>query len=336
MTGTVGGARDDADVPDLLPFDVAADQPALFAGVGGGSAGTPDDATRVLDELVHDARMYRSGQAFRELLEFAGRFRFYSPFNAMLVRLQMEGATFVASARRWRERYGRAVRPEARPLVILRPRGPVMLVFDVSDTTPIQGEALPLPPEVVRPFEISRLPDVEAIMARTERNAARDGVRVTRAGAGSQQAGRIETAHGPPLRVARRRGQATEHLLVPQRYVACLNADHDTSTQYATLAHELAHLYCGHLGTPDERWWPKRNRLDHAVEELEAEAVAYIVCKRIDDSVRFPPYLAGVLGEDGELPPFSLDRVVKVAGDIEQMGRQNLPPRQSPRPRAPG
>lgn len=322
-------------MPDLLPFDVPADQPALFAELGGDSAGTPDDATRVLDELVHDARMYRSGRAFRELLEFAGRFRFYSPFNAMLVRLQMEGASFVASARRWRERYGRAVRPEARPLVILRPRGPVMIVFDVSDTIAVEGEALPLPPEVVRPFEISRLPDVEAIMARTERNAARDGVRVTRAGSGSQQAGCIQTASGPPMQLTVRRGGSTEIVLVPQRYVACLNADHDPSTRYSTLVHELAHLYCGHLGTPDERWWPHRTRLDHATEELEAEAVSYIVCKRIDDGVRFPPYLAGVLGDDGDLPPFSLDRVVKVAGDIEQMGRQNLPPRQGPRPRAP-
>ena len=318
---------------DVLPFDVPADQQALFPVVGGDSAAMPDDAVRVLDELVHDARMYRSGRALRELLEFAGRFRFYSPFNAMLVRAQLEGATFVAPARRWREKYGRAVRPEARPIVILRPRGPVMIVFDVSDTVPVDGEALPLPPEVVRPFEISRLPDVEAIIARTERNALRDGVRVTRVQAGSQQAGRIETASGPALQLTARRGNATEVVLVPQRYVACLNADHHPSLQYATLVHELAHLYCGHLGTPDERWWPSRSRLDHATEEFRAEAVSFIVCKRIDDGVRFPPYLAGVLPDGDELPPFSLDRVVKAAGDIEQMGRQNLSPRRDPRPR---
>jgi len=322
-------------VRDMLRLDESAGQPGLFPAVGADSVGgTPDEATHVLDELVHDVRMYRSGRSFRELLEFAGRFRFYSPFNAMLVRLQMQGATFVAPARRWRERYGRAVRPEARPLVILRPRGPVMIVFDVSDTVPVDGEALPLPPEVVRPFEISRLPDVEATMARTERNALRDGVRVARAHAGSQQAGRIETASGPPLRLTTRRGRPDEPVLVPQRYVACLNADHDASRQYATLVHELAHLCCGHLGTPDDRWWPNRTRLDHDTEELEAEAVSYVVCKRIDDTVRFSPYLAHVLDDD-ELPSFSMDRIVKVAGDIEQMGRQNLPPRKARGTRAP-
>jgi hypothetical protein len=97
--------------------------------------------------------------------------------------------------------------------------------------------------------------------------------------------------------------------------------------------HELAHLYCGHLGTPDERWWPSRTRLDHATREFEAEAASFIVCKRIDDNVRFPPYLAGLLGDRDDLPPFSLDRIVKVAGDIEQMGRHNLRPRNSPPPR---
>jgi len=316
-------------VRDVLRLDESADQPGLFPPVGADSAGgAPDEATHVLDELVHDVRMYRSGPAFGELLEFVGRFRFYSPFNAVLVRLQMQGATFVAPARRWREKYGRAVRPEARPLVILRPGGPVMIVFDVSDTVPVDGEALPLPPEVVRPFEISRLPDVEALLARTERNALRDGVRVARAHVGSQQAGRIELASGPPLRLTTRRGSADELVLVPQRYVACLNAGHDPSRRYATLVHELAHLYCGHLGTPDDRWWPNRTRLDHDTEELEAEAVSYIVCRRIDDNVRFPPYLAHVLVND-ELPSFSMDRILKAAGDIEQMGRQTLPPRKS-------
>ena len=95
--------------------------------------------------------------------------------------------------------------------------------------------------------------------------------------------------------------------------------------------HELAHLYCGHLGTPDQKWWPNRSRLDHATEEFEAEAVSFIVCKRIDDSVQFPPYLADILGHDTDLPPFSLDRVVKVAGDIEQMGKRNLPLRKETR-----
>lgn len=310
---------------DVLPFNVPTDQQGLFPEFAAAEPDGLDSASEVLDQLVHEARMYRSGRALRELLEFAGRFRFYSPFNAMLIRAQLQGATFVATARRWSEHYGRAVKPEGRPLVILRPGGPVMLVFDVSDTVPTGEHAVPLPPEVLAPFELSSLPDVDGVMSRTERNAQRDGVRVVRVEAGSQQAGRIETAVGPALELTVRRRNNTEVVLMPQRYVACLNADYDPPSQYATLVHELAHLYCGHLGTPNSTWWPSRVRLDPATEEFEAEATAFIVCKRLDDSVRFPPYLAGVLGRDDEVPPFSLDRVVKVAGDIEVMGKRHLP-----------
>ncbi len=34
------------------------------------------------------------------------------------------------------------------------------------------------------------------------------------------------------------------------RYELLLNAKHSPEQKYATLAHELAHLYCGHLGSP--------------------------------------------------------------------------------------
>src|SRR4051812_33671097 len=65
---------------------------------------------RALDELFQVARHQRSCGAF-ELLRFVARFRLYSPFNAMLVHLQMPGATFVAPAHRWARDYGRRIKP---------------------------------------------------------------------------------------------------------------------------------------------------------------------------------------------------------------------------------
>ncbi len=59
-----------------------------------------------------------------------------------------------------------------------------------------------------------------------------------------------------------------------------------------------------------------------------------IVCKRLDDSVQYPPYLAHLLDRDDQHPRFSLDRAVKVAGDIELMGKQNLPLRPGSGPAA--
>lgn len=51
-------------------------------------------------------------------------------------------------------------------------------------------------------------------------------------------------------------------------------------TNFATIAHELGHLYCGQQGTPNPKWRPERLGLKHDVREFEAESVSYIVCKR--------------------------------------------------------
>ena len=60
------------------------------------------------------------------VMRFVGRFRFYSPFNAMLIYTQMPGAHFVCTALRWRRDYHREIKIGARPIVILQPMGPIL------------------------------------------------------------------------------------------------------------------------------------------------------------------------------------------------------------------
>jgi hypothetical protein len=69
-----------------------------------------------LDELFNLACKYRTGKSFQELVDFISRFRFYKPYNGMLLHIQRPGATFVAPTRRWAEKYGRIVKPNANPL----------------------------------------------------------------------------------------------------------------------------------------------------------------------------------------------------------------------------
>jgi hypothetical protein len=93
--------------------------------------------------------------------------------------------------------------------------------------------------------------------------------------------------------------------------------------------HELAHLYCGHLGTPNEKWWPHRRGLTHEVQEFEAESICYLVCQRLGIENPSAQYLATYFAknEKGDVPPISLERVMASAGLIEQMGRGRLKPR---------
>jgi hypothetical protein len=133
-------------------------------------------ARAALDELFTLAGKYNSSDAYFELMRFVGRFRFYSPFNAMLIHTQMPGAHFVCTAWRWRRDYRREIKINARPIVILQPMGPVLFVFDVSDTAPLSN-ARPLPRHVEDPFQV-RNGKVGGQLALTIDNAKRDGVRV--------------------------------------------------------------------------------------------------------------------------------------------------------------
>lgn len=280
-------------------------------------------ARRALDELFSLARQYNSSQAYFDLLKFVAQFRFYSPYNAMLIHTQMPGAKYVAPPNRWLRDYDRRIKTEARPIVILQPKGPVMFVFDVIDTETLAG-ARPLPPEVENPFRV-RQGKVGKELVVTIENAKRDGIHIVEQQAGSQSAGKIQSvARGRYLNFVVKRKQKLVSESIPLRYEVILNSNHSVEEKYATLVHELAHLYCGHLGTPNEKWWPNRRGLSITVCEFEAESVSYLVCKRLGIDSPSEEYLAGFLQEQDQTPPISLECVMKSAGLIEQMGKTNL------------
>src|SRR4030088_2575810 len=151
-----------------------------------------DSARTALDELFTLARKYNSSDAYLELIRFVGRFRFYSPFNAMLIYTQMPGAHFVCTALRWRRDYHREIKIGARPIVILQPMGPILFVFDVSDTAPLPN-ARPLPLRVEAPFQV-RSGKIGGQLALTIENAKRDGVRISQRAGVSLRAVSIQWA----------------------------------------------------------------------------------------------------------------------------------------------
>ena len=289
-----------------------------------------DAATRALDELFSLTHQYKSSQAYRDLLQFVTRFRSYSPFNAMLVHIQMPGAKFVAPPYRWLRDYGRRIESGARPLIILQPMGPVMFVFDVSQTAPTEY-ALLMPPEVEKPFEVRKGQVGDRLDLVTD-NAKRDGIRIKKREEGSQSAGSIR--YVPENLYASQQFQSgigkdrkPVYIDIPVKYDLVINAALPREARYATIVHELAHLYCGHLGTPKVRWWPDRRGLSHEIREFEAESVAYMVCLRCSIDIPSEQYLSYYLGEHEQVPPISLERVMKAAGLIESMSRRRMKPR---------
>jgi hypothetical protein len=298
-----------------------------------------DAAKRALDELFTLTFQYKASKAYHELMQFVAHFRFYSPFNAMLVHIQMPGARFVAPPHRWLRDYGYRIKPGARPLVILQPMGPVMFVFDVSDTEPTK-DAKPLPPEIERPYEV-RKGYVGSGLKSVIDNAKRDGVRINNSAEGSQSAGSIQRV-AKDIRVSQKfqdgldKNRNQVFIDIPVKYDVLVNTKLSGEAKYATIVHEFAHLYCGHLGTPDKRWWPDRRGLNNDVREFEAESVTFLVCSRLDIDNPSEQYLSGFVGSQEQVPSISFECVMKVAGLIERMSLQKMKPRKQSKNEAGG
>jgi hypothetical protein len=301
---------------DDIPFD---DQPTRSESL---------ESLKALDELFLIAGQFTTRTAYADLLHFIARFRMYSPFNAMLVHTQMPGARFVATPKRWWERYKRSIQPGARPITILQPKGPVLFVFDVSDTSPLTG-APELPESITNPFAIHRGKE-NGELDKTIENAKRDGVRVHQREFGSQHAGQIQLTNTRDVfRFPERPTFKEKRETVPVRFELLLNSHQSREEQYATLVHELGHLYCGHLGSPNKQYWPDRRGLNCQVVECEAESISYLVCTRLGIETPSAEYLADYLGEGGKMPSISLETVIKMSGLIQRMGQSRLPLRKS-------
>jgi hypothetical protein len=306
LPGVLAALRAETDLPaaERKFLHYTLDDGAVSEALAGG-AGPNAEHQSSLDDLFARSRQYRRSKRFAEAVDFISKFREYSTFNNMLVFLQNPLATYFATAAHWHKAFGRAVKDEARGLVILAPRTPVLMVYDIADT-----EGPPLPDKLELFSRISG-PFNPAILERTLKNAERDRILVERKAMGRLRAG---------FATARAREQGWKMRVG-------LRQELEPAAAYSVLCHELAHIFLGHLGADKDGWWPWRLNLPFAVTELEAEAVAHIVCSRAGLRTRSAEYLSSFVEEDGGLESISLDLVSRAAARIEDMGRRLLPPR---------
>ena len=107
-----------------------------------------------------------------------------------------------------------------------------------------------------------------------------------------------------------------------------LNKNHAVKIQYATLCHELAHLFLGHHGgDPSGREWDSRPGLTLTQRELEAEAVSYMLCARAGLSSNSAEYLSPYLEDPEDIKKISIEVIMKTVSYIEQMSSKTFRPR---------
>jgi hypothetical protein len=257
------------------------------------------EATRsLLDHLLAESQLYRTSQDYKDLLDFVVRLRNFAPFNAMLLQLQKPGLRFAASGRDWREKFGRTVREKSRPLLILWPFGPVALVYDVVDT---EGQSLP---EDVAAFT-ARGDVAEAQIADIWERVEARGIECRQNDAGDTQAGSIRVVN-----------RASSDLETTQ-YRIHINRNHKPPVQFASIAHELGHLFLGHLGKDSKKKIPLRPTLTLAMKELEAESVSYIVCSRNSVDSKAKTYLANYVDRNTTIDGLDIYLILRAAGQVE-------------------
>lgn len=291
-----------AYVRDLLADD------ALVRALRG--EGAPDhDVESTIDELLRRSSIYRDSQAFREMMAFIAAFRRYSPYNNMLVRLQNPSCTYFATARHWEREFGRTIKEDARPMLILVPMGPVMTVYDLDSTT-----GPPLPEELTNFAKFKGKWDPKWLENLTT-NAERHRIRVDFKQLSSTHSGHAHLIRGPE----------------GEKFRIVVHDGLKPSDRFGTLCHEMAHILLGHLGSDRDKWWPARSHLGRQAVEIEAEATAYIVTRHLGLEGTSAEYLSSYVDVSGRIPDnVSCDRIAKVARRIEQMA---LGPRSAPRPR---
>lgn len=257
-------------------------------------------ARSLLDQLLSDSRLYRQSKDYKALLAFVVRLRNFAPFNAMLLQVQKPGLSYAASAFDWRQRFGRSPKEGARPLLILWPFGPVALVYDVMDT-----DGKPLPQDVASFFARGDIDEMK--LSSFQPLLEKRGIEWRWADAGDKNAGYI--------RVVQRACNDTE----ATRYRILINRNHAPAVKFATLAHELGHLFLGHLGADRKLDIPARGSLDRSQRELEAESVAYLVCERNGVKSKSQTYLSTFLDGNTTIDHLDVYQVMRGAGQVETL-----------------
>lgn len=97
-------------------------------------------------------------------------------------------------------------------------------------------------------------------------------------------------------------------------YLIRINQTHNANVQFSTLAHELAHLFLGHLGADKFLKITDRSNRLHSIEELEAESVCYIVCRRNHVLPNSEAYLTNFVNKELEVEDMDVYALVKARG----------------------
>ena len=262
-----------------------------------------DDSVEALAKAVDDVRASSTFQAY---LDVQARFHHYSWHNSMLIMMQAPSASRVAGFQTWKK-LGRFVRKGERGIMIFAP-----CPFHREEKS-ASGESESVDGiffKAVHVFDVAQtdgkeLPDVDCPVVDTDASALLNAL--------ERVAGKRGIAVGYETMQGTQSGYATD-----KGTRIALDDRHSTGQRAKTLAHELAHCAI-HFGKTEGATTLTRN-----IAELEAESIAYVVCRHfgLDTTVRSSAYIALWSG-DAKALRASLERIAgtsrAIIDDVEAL-----------------
>lgn len=249
----------------------------------------------LIEQLIAATNLYDTSESVQELLAFTTKLLAFAPFSALLLHIQKPGLTHAATAHDWWDRFRRVPKKGTRPLLVLRTMGPVDFVFDIQDT-----EGDPVPEDA---FSFPTFGDLsKKRFAEFLQSVAGERIDIVELNAGDGSAGWIRL-------IEKSKAKKGKH-----RYQLAYNGNHPPATCFVTVAHELAHLFLGHLGDDPGRRVPNKRNVPLELREVEAEMVAYLVAMRNGLKPKSESYLSNYKGALKDLKFYG---VMRAANAVE-------------------
>ncbi|MEA1981209.1 MAG: hypothetical protein U9Q72_02875 [Patescibacteria group bacterium] len=263
---------------------------------------------------------------FANFLKFIKRVPKQSPLNDSLVFIQNCNCFYYATAKQWKNKFGRKVKDDAQPLIVLVPFGPVMFVYDIKDT---KGKSL----DKKNLFWWKEKEGYfhESIYLNTANNCKNVGIDY-RIGKKEQYIFKegLQTFGYAGKNINNNLRKIELH----PKYQNGINI----KETYGVLCHELAHHLLGHLGeikieipvqmslfsskvnVRHKKIAPSgRESIDDNIKELEAELTAWIVFSCWGMEKNSEAYMANWLIDSNDAKEINYPLVFKVAGTIKRM-----------------
>ena len=270
-----------------------------------------------VDELLASVEEYARPHRFLKLLSGIAHFRDYSPNNALMIALQRPDARYVLTPRKWKS-LGRFVKRGTCPIVALRPFAPVMYLYDVADTKVMSGYRDGFDPA----WAAEPAHDPEADVSSETVRQLLDNLPLW------------GIAHdtfptGPSLSVELRvAGDGDDVLAIPAdgktvtcrpAYVLHTREGAPDTVVFTALVQALARIFCRHVRCGYESGCESGRNVSAEVEQFEVQAVAGLVCRRLQVASPAYSFWTDCAFERRDVPPISLDSVCDAVTEIERM-----------------